>query len=108
MKRRTFIGRVASGLLAPPFGAFAQQQSKVWRVGFLSPTSASFSSPYTDAFLKGMRDLGYVEGKNLVVEWRFADGKLERLPGLAAELVQLKVDVIVTGGSPAISAAQKA
>ena len=55
-----------------------------------------------------MRDVGYVEGKNLVVESRFADGKLERLPGLAAELVQLKVDVIVTGGSPAISAAQKA
>ena len=55
-----------------------------------------------------MRELGYVEGKNLVIEWRFADGKLERLPGLAAELVQLKVDVIVTAGSPAISAAQKA
>jgi len=55
-----------------------------------------------------MRELGYVEGKNLVIDWRFADGMLERLPGLAAELVQLKVDVIVAGGSPAISAAQKA
>jgi len=86
----------------------AQPQGKVWRVGILSPTSASLSSPNTGAFLKGMRDLGYVEGRNLVVERRFADGKLERLPGLAAELVQLKVDVIVTAGSPAISAAQKA
>jgi putative tryptophan/tyrosine transport system substrate-binding protein len=101
------LGAGALAFAAPP-SSFGQQQGKVWRVGFLSPTSASFSSSYTDAFLKRMRDLGYVEGKNLVVEWRFADGKLERLRGLAAELVQLKVDVIVTGGSPAISAAQKA
>src|SRR5437016_3534561 len=108
MHRRAFIGRVAGGLLAMPLGAHAQQQGKVWRVGFLSPTSASLSSPNIGAFLKGMRELGYVEGKNLVIEWRFADGKLERLPGLAAELVQLKVDTIVTAGSPAIGAAQKA
>ena len=101
------LGAGALAFAAPP-GSFGQQQGKVWRVGFLSPTSASFSSPYTDAFLKGMRDLGYVEGKNLVVEWRFADGKLERLPDLAAELVQLKVDIIVTAGATAISAAQKA
>src|ERR1700680_2106172 len=101
------LGAGALAFAAPP-GSFGQQQGKVWHVGFLSPTSASFNSPYADAFLKGMRDLGYVEGKNLVVEWRFADGKLERLPGLAAELVQLKVDVIVTPGSPAIPAAQKA
>ena len=81
---------------------------KAWRIGFLSLSSASLSSQNTDAFLKGMRELGYVEGKNLVVEWRFADGKFERLPGLAAELVQLKVDVIVAVASPAIGAAQKA
>jgi putative ABC transport system substrate-binding protein len=101
------LGAGALAFAAPP-GSFGQQQGKVWRVGFLSPTSASLSSPNTGAFLKGMRELGYVEGKNLVIEWRFADGKLERLPGLAAELVQLKVDIIVTAGSPAISAAQKA
>ena len=101
------LGAGALAFAAPP-GSFGQQQGKVWRVGFLSPTSASLSSPNTVAFLKGMRELGYVEGKNLVIEWRFADGKLERLPGLAAELVQLKVDIIVTAGSPAISAAQKA
>jgi putative ABC transport system substrate-binding protein len=86
----------------------AQPQAKIWRVGILSPTSASLSSSNTNAFLKGMRELGYIEGRNLIVEGRFADGKLERLPGLAAELVQLKVDVIVVQSSPAISAAQKA
>ena len=101
------LGAGALAFAAPP-GSFGQQQGKVWRVGFLLPASASLSSPNTGAFLKGMRDLGYVEGRNLVVERRFADGKLERLPGLAAELVQLKVDIIVTAGSPAISAAQKA
>jgi putative ABC transport system substrate-binding protein len=86
----------------------AQQPGKVWRIGFLSLSAASLTSHYSKAFLKGMRELGYVEGKNLVIEWRFADGKLERLPAMAAELVRLKVDVIVAGGTPAISAAQKA
>jgi putative ABC transport system substrate-binding protein len=107
-RRDTVLALVALGAAACSRASFAQQPGKVWRVGFLSPTSASLSSSNTNAFLKGMRELGYVEGKNLVIEWRFADGKLERLPGLAAELVQLKVDVIVTLGSPAISAAQKA
>ena len=101
--RRKLIIALGANALTAPFGSFAQQQGKVWRVGFLSPTSAN-----TNAFLKRMLELGYVEGKNLVIEWRFADGKLERLPGLAAELVQLKVDVIVVQSSPAISAAQKA
>ena len=108
MDRRMFIESVASGVLAMPLGALAQQQGKVWRVGLLLQPPASLSLPYIERFLKGMRDLGYVEGKNLVIEWRFADGKLERLPGLAAQLVQLKVDVIVAAPSPAIAAAQKA
>lgn len=86
----------------------AQQQGKVWRIGFLAPTPASLSSQNTDAFLQGMRELGYVEGKNLAIDWRFADGKYERSPGLAAELVQLKVDAIVVAGTPAASAAQEA
>ena len=108
--RRKFLVALGAGALAfaAPPGSFGQQQVKVRRVGFLSLSAASLNSPYANAFLKGMRELGYVEAKNLVVEWRFADGKLERLPGLAAELVQLNVDVIVAGGSPAISAAQKA
>ena len=110
MKRReSIVAIVAIGSVAGPIAALAQQQTKVWRVGFMSLQHRSDSniSQYTAAFLKGMRELGYVEGKNLVVEWRFADGKLERLPGMAAELVQLKVDVIVAQASPAIGAAQK-
>ena len=107
-RRRELVIALGVGALVAPLASFAQQQGKVWRVGFLSPASATFSSSNTNAFLKGMRELGYVEGKNLVIEWRFADGKFERLPGLAAELVQLKVDVIVVQSSPAVSAAQKA
>src|SRR5947208_382380 len=91
-----------------PPASFGQQAGKIWRVGFLSLDSATLSSRNTAAFLKGMSALGYVEGKNLIVEWRSADGKFERLPALAAELVQLKVDVIVAVASAAIGAAQKA
>jgi len=107
-RRNTLIALAALSAAAGSRASLAQQQGKVWRVGFLSLTSASVASQNTGAFLKGMRELGYVEGKNLVIEWRFADGKFERLPGLAAELVQLKVDVIVAAASPAISVAQKA
>lgn len=108
MNRRGAIAAlVALGTVAASRPSSAQQGGKVWRVGYLSP-SASVNSQYTDAFLKGMRELGYVEGKNLVIEWRSADGELERLPGLATELVHLKVDVIVAVASPAIGAAQKA
>jgi putative ABC transport system substrate-binding protein len=107
-RRDTLLALLALGAEARSRAALAQQPGKIWRVGFLSPTSASLSSQSTDAFLRRMRELGYIESRNLVMEWRFADGKLERLPGLAAELVQLKVDIIVTAGSPAISAAQKA
>jgi putative ABC transport system substrate-binding protein len=100
----------AGALVAAPFGSFAQQQGKVWRVGFLTQRHrpVSFDPDFVGLFTQGMRDLGYVEGKNLVIEWRFADDKVERLPGLAAELVQLKVDVIVANASAAISAPQKA
>jgi hypothetical protein len=106
-RRDTILALVASGTAAWPLASLAQQ-GKVWHVGFLSLTPASLNSQNTDAFLKGMRELGYLEGKNLVMEWRIADGKFDRLPGLATELVQSKVDVIVAVASPAISAAQKA
>src|SRR3981081_873406 len=102
-RRDAVVALVALGAAVGSRASLAQPQGKIWRVGVLSPTSAN-----TNAFLKRMRELGYVEGKNLMIEWRFADGKLERLPGLAAELVQLKVDVIVAQSSPAISAAQRA
>src|SRR5262245_20856200 len=78
--------------------AEAQQMGKVHRIGFLSGQSLSTISTRTEAFRQGLRELGYVEGKNIVIEWRFAEGKLDRLPTLAAELVRLKVDLIVTSG----------
>ena len=107
--RRKLVIALGATALTAPFGSFAQQQSKVWRAGFLSLRRAdSLDSDAFGAFPRGMRDLGYAEGKNLVIEWRFADGRHERLSGLAAELVQMKVDIIVTSGTDATSAAQKA
>jgi putative ABC transport system substrate-binding protein len=99
------LAAVASGL---PLGAFAQQKGKVWRIGFLGQASASVAAPRVEALRAGLRDLGYVEGKNLVIEFRWAEGKYERLPELAAELVRLKVEVIVTQGGPGTSAAKSA
>lgn len=110
-KRRKLVIALGAGALAAPFGSFAQQQGKVWHIGFLamrSPATSNRTKVTYGAFLRGMRELGYVDGKNLIIEWRFADGKDERLPGLAAELVQLKVDVIVAAGVQPTSAAQKA
>jgi putative ABC transport system substrate-binding protein len=85
----------------------AQQPARIPRIGILAPLSASFFSARLEAFRQRLRELGYVEGKNIVIEIRYADGKLERMSDLAAELVQLKVDVIVTAG-PGILAAKKA
>jgi len=87
--------------------AEAQQAKKVPRIGYLSLTSPSISSPYRDAFQQGLRGLGYVEGKNIVVEYRFAEGKLDRIPDLTRELVGLKVDAIVVVSSSSARAAKK-
>jgi putative ABC transport system substrate-binding protein len=108
--RRKFLIVAGTTVLSRPFASIAQQPSKVWRVGFLSLRSrpASLAPDTFLAFSNGMRELGYVEGKNLVIEWRLADNKYERLSDLAAELVRLKVDAIVAAGSAATSAAQKA
>jgi putative ABC transport system substrate-binding protein len=109
ISRRELVIAFGAGALTAPLASFAQQQGKVWRVGFLSlHRPASLDSDHIGAFPRGVRELGYVEGKNLVIEWRFADGKYERLPGLAAELVQLKVDAIVVGSTQATNAAQQA
>jgi putative tryptophan/tyrosine transport system substrate-binding protein len=78
--------------------AEAQQTKKVPRIGFLATVSPSSISDRVEAFRQGLRELGYVEGENIVIEWRYAEGKADRLPGLAAELVRLKVDIIVTTG----------
>ncbi len=107
MDRRVFLSTLAGGLLAAPLAAEAQQAAKVARIGYLSPNLAA--SPHApEAFRQGLRDLGYVEGRNVVIEYRDAEGKPERLPALAAELVALKVDVIVTAGGtlPALAAKQ--
>jgi putative ABC transport system substrate-binding protein len=99
---------VAVALLATAVIAEAQQVKKVRRIGFLSTVSRSFLVSRIDAFRRGLRDLGYVEGKNIAIEWRFAEGKADRLPSLASELVRLKVDVIVTAAPLPTDAAKKA
>jgi putative ABC transport system substrate-binding protein len=114
--RREFIGTLAGGLLAAPLAAEAQQAGKVYRIGYLSPSSPSdperLASPFGErglaAFRQGLRELGYVEGQNFVIEHRWAEGKFERLPDLAAELVRLKVDVIVSVVTQATLAAKNA
>jgi len=88
--------------------AEAQQSKKIPRIGYLSSTSASVTSSRIEAFHQGLRELGYVEGKNLVIEWRFAEGKLDRLPALAAELVRLNIDIIVSASTPVTAAVKDA
>ena len=88
--------------------AQAQQSTKVPRIGYLSGNSASSESARTEAFRQGLRELGHVEGKSIVIEYRYADGKLDRVPALAAELVHLKVNVIVTGGTGSTRSANEA
>src|SRR5437773_4557411 len=107
MDRRTFIGGVAAGLLAAPLAALAQQ-AKVYRIGILEPIPAAQNAANLDALRKGLRELGYVEGRNLIIEYRSADGRAERFPELASELVRLKVDLLVTRGTPAARAAKNA
>ena len=84
------------------------QPTKIPRIGYLAGTSFSTSTDRREAFRQGLRELGYVEGKNIVIEWRYAEGKFDRLPALAAELVRLKVDIIVTAGPQATRPAKQA
>ncbi len=107
MERRTFIAMLTSGFFAAPLAAEAQQATRVARIGYLGTNVAAFPQ-LREAFLQGLRDLGHVEGRNVVIEYRSAEGKPERLPALAAELVALKVDVIVATGTPASLAAKQA
>jgi len=109
MNQKSFAVALCAMLVALYSLAEAQQPKKVPRIGYLSAGSgAAEHSPRAEAFRQGLRDLGYVEGKNIAIEHRGAEGKLARLPDLAAELVAIKVDVIVTGGNSAIRAAKKA
>ena len=109
INRRTLLTTVALSVVSAMSGAFAQQQ-RTWRVGFLALPERPdpLETSRFGAFARGMRDLGYIEGRNLLIEWRFAGGEAGRLAALAAQLVNLKADIIVAGGTPVINAAQKA
>ena len=110
VKRRKLLIAFGAGALAP-LALFAQQPAgKVWRIGILTsyPQTVAQDGDHYGSFLAGLRELGYVEGRNIAIEWRFTEGVSDRLPGLAAELAKLKVDVIVTNGTAGVRAAQRA
>jgi putative ABC transport system substrate-binding protein len=107
MRKNFFCLSLCAMLFALCLPAQAQQPARIFRIGILIPSSASLNSARVEAFRQRLRELGYVEGKNIVIEYRYAEGKLDRLPDLAGELVRLKVDVIVVTAR-AISAAKKA
>jgi putative tryptophan/tyrosine transport system substrate-binding protein len=107
MRKIVFGFAVSAMLFALCVSAEAQQPKKVARIGFLAPATRTGYQHYTDALLQGLRELGYVEGQNIVIEYRWADGNFERLPQLAADLVRLKVDVIVAPGVQAVRAAKQ-
>src|SRR6266550_7205307 len=102
-RRRKWAGLFAIVVALTMCGARAgaQQPTKIPRIGYLGGASLSAIPARIEAFRQGLRELGYVEGKNIVIGWRWAEGKLDRLPALAAELVRLKVDIIVTAGASA-------
>jgi putative ABC transport system substrate-binding protein len=106
--RRTFLGTSTGVLLAAPLAAKAQPAGKVYRIGMLERTSPGTNAANLEAFRRGLRELGYVEGKNLVIEYRSADGRDERYAALATELIRLNVDLILTRGTPAALAAKNA
>jgi putative ABC transport system substrate-binding protein len=106
--RRAFIWATAAGLLTAPVIAAAQPAGKVYRIGVLEMTPVALNAPNLDAFRQGLRELGYVERQNYAIEYRSADGRPEQFPDLAAELVRLKVDLILTRGTPAALAAKNA
>lgn len=106
MDRRGFFVAVAGGLLAAPLASEAQPAGRVWRVGYLD--QGSHSTAYVNGLREGLRELGWIEGRNLAIEARFAEGNTEQLPALAAELVRSKMDVIVTSTTPAALAAKQA
>jgi putative ABC transport system substrate-binding protein len=108
MRRRAFIALLGAATLAWPRPLRAQRTGKIWRLGVLETIPPALNAANFDALREGLRTRGYVEGKNLVIEYRSADGRTERFAELAAELIRLKVDVIVTRGTPAVQAAKRA
>jgi putative ABC transport system substrate-binding protein len=106
--RRQWVIVISASALVAPLTSIAQAQDKIWRVGMLETISTTLNAANLDAFRQGLRELGYVEGRNLIIEYRSADGRSERFAALATELVGLKVDLIVTRGTPASLAAKNA
>jgi putative ABC transport system substrate-binding protein len=108
MERRVFLSTMAGGLIASPFISEAQQPRKIARIGFLNVSNATVAAPSLEALRQGLRELGWTEGQNMSIEGRWADGKEDRLPDLAGDLVRSGVDVIVAGGTLATRAAKQA
>ena len=108
MDRRTFVGTIAGSVMAVRSVAVAQSAAKIYRVGFLLGATRESVAPLFDGLRDGMHDLGYAEGRNVVYEQRYGAGRMERLPELAAELVSLRVDVIVTGTNIHVDALRRA
>jgi ABC-type uncharacterized transport system substrate-binding protein len=108
MERRTFFAMIAGGLLAAPLAVQAQQAGKVYRIGFLSGSSAVAKKSFVEQFRQGLRELGYVEGQNIIVEYRWAEGQQSRLPQLATDLARIAPDLIVAATSPPAMAAHNA
>ena len=108
MKRREFITLLGGAAAAWPLAARAQQPAKLPTIGFLGPNTPSLDSRRVGAFVQRLRELGWIEGRNVAIEYRWAEGRTERLAEFAAEFVRLKVDVIVTSGTPPVIAAKQA
>ena len=108
ISRRTFLAGTGSVLFAAPLAGEAQQPAKPPRIGYLGGGSSSGAQHLLEAFRQGLRELGYIEGQNLTIDYRWAEGRSEQLPGLAEELVRLRVEVIVTHGAVATRAARRA
>jgi putative ABC transport system substrate-binding protein len=108
VRRREFISVLGGAAATWPLAVRAQQAAKVYRIGFLGNSTAALEADLVGPFREGLRGLGYVEGQNILIEYRWAEGKYERFPALTAELIALRVDVIVTAGTPASLAVQKA
>ena len=109
MQLKCLISVLVSVIISTALFAAAQQPAKIPRIGYVSATGdPSNPGPSVDGFRQGLQNLGYIEGKNIVVEYRYYEGNLDRVPGLVAELVQLKVDVLIVGALPAIRAAKQA
>jgi putative ABC transport system substrate-binding protein len=108
MDRRRFLVSALAGALITPFDAEAQSARQVWRIGYLGTSSPALEPNLVNAFRQGLREFGHIEGQDIVIEYRWAEGKYDRFPELAAELVRLKVDVILTAGTPGALAAKQA